>query len=203
MAEVLAVVERDRVFYRQSGGGVTFSGGEALFQAAFLRELVEGCWAAGLSMVLETCGYWSWAAVRDILSRMDQVFFDIKHMNPAIHRQMTGVDNELVLENATRIAREGIPLVIRMPLIPTINDSVENLAATAAFVSEKLGGAASVEVLPYHTLGKGKYPAIGLEYSLDHLAPPSPTDVARAKEVLMGSGIEVTILGDRSVADRA
>ncbi len=84
--DVLSVVERDRVFYRQSGGGVTFSGGEALAQTGFLQELVARCWSSGLPMVLETCGHFSWATSKDLLAKMDLIFFDIKHMDPAIHK---------------------------------------------------------------------------------------------------------------------
>jgi pyruvate formate lyase activating enzyme len=193
--DVLSVVERDRVFYRQSGGGVTFSGGEPLAQPTFLRELVEACWAAGLPMALETCGRFSWATAKDILARMELVFLDIKHMDPTVHRQMTGSDNHLILQNAIHIAREGIPLVIRVPLIPTINDGAENLTATAAFVSGDLAGALGVEVLPYHTLGKGKYRPIGLEYQLNHLVPPQTADVARAREILLDCGVELLSFG--------
>ena len=193
--DVLSVIERDRVFYRQSGGGVTFSGGEALAQPAFLRKLVDGCWAAGLPMVLETCGHFPWASAKDILARMELVFLDIKHMDPTIHRQMTGLDNRLILQNAIHIVREEISLAIRVPLIPTINDSAENLAATAAFVSEELAGTLGVEVLPYHTLGKGKYRPIGLEYQLNHLPPPQAADVARAREIFLDFGVELLRFG--------
>jgi pyruvate formate lyase activating enzyme len=196
--EVLSAVERDRVFYRQSGGGVTFSGGEALAQKRFLEALVEKCRASGLPMVLETCGHFSWARSKHILAKMDLVFLDIKHMDPAIHRRVTGVDNRLVLQNAVRIAREKIPLVIRIPLIPTINDDAENLTATAAFVSEHLGGALGVEILPYHTLGKGKYRAIGLEYQLDALTPPKAEQLAAAREILEDSGIELLSFANTS-----
>jgi pyruvate formate lyase activating enzyme len=203
VGEVLSMVERDRVFYRQSGGGVTFSGGEALAQPAFLRALAQGCWAAGLPMALETCGHWQWSAVRDIVARMDTVFLDIKHMDPVVHRRVTGVDNGLILENARRMARAEIPLVIRVPLIPTINDGPENLTATASFVAEALGGAMGVEVLPYHALGAGKYPSIGLKYPLDHLAPPPAADVARAEEIMADFGLKVLSPADGSAMDRA
>jgi pyruvate formate lyase activating enzyme len=195
LADVLAIIERDRVFYRQSGGGVTFSGGEALVQAEFLGPLVERCWAGGISMALETCGHFSWASTRELLARMDLVFLDIKHMDPVIHRRATGLDNRLILQNAIRIAREKIPLVIRVPLIPTVNDDVGNIRATAAFVSENLGGILGVEVLPYHTLGKGKYRALGLAYQLDHLVPPAVADVARARRVFQDHGVEVLYFG--------
>jgi pyruvate formate lyase activating enzyme len=195
LEEALSVIERDRVFYRQSGGGVTFSGGEALAQPEFLGNLVERCWAGGISMVLETCGHFSWPKSKELLARMDLIFLDIKHMNPLIHRQVTGVDNETIQQNAIRIAQEGLPLVIRVPLIPTINDDVDNIKATAAFVAENLDGVLGVEVLPYHTLGKGKYRALGLEYPLDHLVPPTAADMARARGIFQDFGIDVLYLG--------
>jgi pyruvate formate lyase activating enzyme len=195
VADVVSIVERDRVFYRQSGGGVTFSGGEALAQTEFLRHLVQECQARGLPMALETCGHFSWARSKDILARMDLVFLDIKHMDPVIHKRLTGVDNRVILQNAIRMVRAGILLVIRVPLIPTINDDRANIAATAAFVSENLRGALGVEVLPYHTLGKGKYRPIGLEYPLDSLVPPDAASVARAREMFQDLGVEILYLG--------
>ena len=195
LEEVLAVIERDRVFYRQSGGGVTFSGGEALAQAGFLGQLVERCWANGISMALETSGHFSWARREELLRKMDLIFLDLKHMDPLIHRRMTGVNNHIILQNAMRIVRAGLPLVIRIPLIPTVNDDEGNLRATAAFVSRHLGGVLGVEVLPYHTLGRGKFEALGLNYKLDHVAPPAAADVARAREILAEHGLEVLYLG--------
>ena len=120
---------------------------------------------------------------------MELIFFDIKHMDPRVHRRMTGVDNRLILENAIRIVREKLPLVIRVPLIPTVNDDVASIKAIAAFVSEKLGGALGVEVLPYHMLGKGKYGAIGLEYPLAHLVPTDTASIAQARTVFQDLGV--------------
>jgi pyruvate formate lyase activating enzyme len=193
--EVLSVIERDRVFYRQSGGGVTFSGGEALAQPEFLGHLVDRCWAGGISMALETCGHFSWTRCQELLTRMELIFLDVKHMDPQIHRQVTGTDNQIIQRNAVRIAQEGMPLVIRVPLIPTINDGAGNLRATADFVSKHLGGVLGVEVLPYHTLGKGKYSALSLPYELDHLGPPPAAEVARAREIFQDAGVEVVYYG--------
>ncbi len=197
---VLALVEKDRVFYRQSGGGVTFSGGEALVQVDFLNEIVKRCRSSGLSMVLETCGYFSWSKSQDVLARMDLIFLDIKHMDPVIHKQVTGVDNHTILQNAIRIVREEYPLVIRVPLIPTVNDDVENITATAAFVSENLGGVLGVEVLAYHSLGKAKFRPIGLEYQLDHLVPPDAEGVARTRRIFRDFGIQVLHFGSTPVS---
>lgn len=187
--EVLAAAERDRVFYRQSGGGVTFSGGEALAQPRFLEALVEGCQARGLSMALETSGHFPWERCEEILRAMELVFLDIKHLDPAMHRRLTGVDNRLILENARRIAHRGMPLVIRVPLIPGINDDAASVEAIAAFVSQELGGALGVEVLPYHTLGKGKYAALGLDYRLADLVPPETAAVLRARRLFQDRGV--------------
>jgi len=146
-------------------------------------------------MALETCGHFSWATSRELLARMDLIFLDIKHMDPLIHRQVTGVNNQIILQNAIRIAQEKMPLAIRVPLIPTVNDGVGNIKATAAFVAENLGGVLGVEVLPYHSLGKGKFSALGLEYRLDHLVPPAVADVARAREIFQDFDIEVLYFG--------
>ncbi|HSJ54826.1 MAG TPA: glycyl-radical enzyme activating protein [Anaerolineae bacterium] len=200
VGEVLQAVERDRVFYRQSGGGVTFSGGEALAQPRFLAALAEGCQAAGLPMALETCGYFSWATSKEILAGMELIFFDIKHVDPAVHRRVTGVDNRLILENAVRIVRNKMPLVIRVPLIPAINDDVASITAIAAFMSERLGGALGVEVLPYHTLGKGKYGAIGLDYPLAGTVPPEPASVARARKIFQDLGVANLYFGSAPLA---
>jgi len=193
--DVLSVIQRDRVFYRQSGGGVTFSGGEALVQADFLSEIVARCWSSGLPMALETCGHFSWASSKDILARMELIFLDIKHIDPGIHKQVTGSDNHIILKNAIRIARQRLPLVIRIPLIPTVNDDVENITATAAFISENLDGVLGVEVLPYHTLGKGKFKSIGLKYQLDHLVPPDAAEVSRVRKIFQDFSIEILHFG--------
>jgi pyruvate formate lyase activating enzyme len=146
-------------------------------------------------MALETCGYFPWARCKELLARMDLVFLDIKHMDPVIHRQVTGRDNQIILQNAIRITREKLPLVIRVPLIPTINDDAASITATAAFLSENLDGVLGVEVLPYHALGKGKYRPIGLEYPLDHLVPPDAADVARARGIFQDFGVEILYFG--------
>ena len=120
---------------------------------------------------------------------MDLVFLDIKHMAAAVHRRVTGVDNRIILENAVHLAQAQIPLVIRLPLIPTINDSAQNIRATAAFVAGHLHGALGVEVLPYHTLGQGKFKSIGLQYPLAGLDPPGAATVAAARQILADLGI--------------
>jgi len=179
---ILAAVERDRVFYRQSGGGVTFSGGEPTAQPGLLLFLAQRLHAAGIHLALETCGHFPWGDVAPALALMDLVFFDLKHMDSGAHARLTGVPNGLILENAVRLAGLGVPMVLRVPLVPGCNDDPENLAATAAFAA-RLGNP-PVELMPYHQLGRGKHRELGLDYALGDLEPPSAEAVERARQLL-------------------
>ena len=187
---ILAAVERDRVFYRRSGGGVTFSGGEATGQPDLLRHLARRLHDAGIHLALETCGHFPWEPNREALALMDLVYLDLKHMDGAAHARLTGVPNTLILENAARMADQGIPMIVRVPLIPGCNDDPENLAATADFAVQRLGGPA-IELMPYHTLGLGKFRELGLPYGLPDLEPASAEAVARAGQVLLSRGAKL------------
>jgi pyruvate formate lyase activating enzyme len=184
---ILAAVERDRVFYRRSGGGVSFSGGEATGQPELLAHLAERLHGSGIHLTLETCGHFPWAPLEATLARMDLVYFDLKHMDSAAHARLTGQPNGLILANAARLAERGIPMILRLPLIPGRNDDPGNLAATGAFAAA-LG--APVELMPYHTLGVGKFRDLGLAYGLDGLAPPSAQALEQARLVLAGCSVK-------------
>lgn len=177
---ILEAVERDRVFYRRSGGGVTFSGGEATGQPELLGLLARRMHDGGIHLTLETCGHFPWERNEAALDLMDLVYFDLKHMDSAAHARLTGQPNALILGNAVRCAERGIPMILRLPLIPGCNDDPANLAATGAFAA-RLG--AAVELMPYHTLGLGKYRELGLPYPLD-AREPSAEDLARARSAL-------------------
>ncbi len=143
------------------GGGVTFSGGEPLAQAEFLFAAAEEL--EGVHKVLETCGYAPPEIFRQAMDRFDLIYMDLKLMDPAAHRAYTGADNGLILENAARLRAGRTPFVIRVPLIPGVTDTEENLAAVAAF----LRGATAlqyVELLPYNAMAGAKYPWLGLRY---------------------------------------
>ncbi len=187
--EVAAVIERDAVFYRRSDGGVTFSGGEPLMQPVFLRHLLERCRAAGIHTTLETCGYFQWRTGEDIVRRADLVFLDLKHMDPAMHRKITGVSNELILRNAVDMSRAGVPLIIRIPVVPSLTDSSENVRATAEFVARELASARGIELLPYHGLGKTKYTELGLRYELDNVRAPLKENLAALGEIVARAGL--------------
>lgn len=183
--EILEQIERQRIFYRSSGGGITFTGGEATMQEAFLRELTGEFYDRGISMALETCGYFTFENVRDILEKMDLIFYDLKHMDAGKHREFTGVSNEKILENAGRTAGLGIPMVVRIPAIHGVNTDERNLRAACDFMREHMPGA-KLEFLPYHRFGEEKYRQLGLSLPPAEFATPPSEEIAdwrrKAKE---------------------
>lgn len=189
--EVLEVVKSDRLFYQNSGGGVTASGGEPSSQHEFVTELFKRCQESGIDTALDTCGYIRWEVLERILQYTNLVLLDIKHMDPEKHRQLTGVSNSLILDNARRIARQGILVVVRVPLIPGCNDSVENIRAVGKFASET--GLTRIDLVPYHQLGKNKYKRLCKKYELEELSPPTENEVQATQEILESYKIEVTI----------
>lgn len=186
--DILEQIERDAIFFRASGGGVTFSGGEPTFQLPFLRSLSQGLYDAGISLAIETCGYFDWERARDIFENMHHVFLDMKHMDERIHRDLTGVSNEIILQNAQHIHDTGVSLTIRIPVIPDINGTPENFSATADFLKTKLPHA-SLELLPYHDLGKEKYEAIGLQGHISNFIIPDEKFMRKAESFFRENGI--------------
>lgn len=172
--EVMKVIRKDASFYSNSGGGVTFSGGECTMQGAFLMELVEVCLNEGLHTCIDACGQTEPKLFERLLGRADLFLFDIKHMDSAQHKRLTGMGNELIQRNLG-IALETFPekIHIRIPLMPGLNDSEENIAAVAARL--KPYEVRHVDVLPCHFFGSSKYNALGLsqpavrEYAPDEL----------------------------------
>ena len=189
VSQVVSQVERDAVFFRFSGGGVTFSGGEPTVQEGFLRALTEAFYSRGISMWMETCGHFNFDDIKDILTKMEHVFYDIKCMNSALHKAYTGVDNALVLENAVKLHKLGIPIAVRIPAMKDVNFTEENLTATARFMRENLPGA-TIEFLPYHNLGKEKYEKLQLEECFREFTAPGKQEIAEAKEFFRNYGIE-------------
>lgn len=193
LEEVLRKVERDDLFFRSSGGGVTFSGGEPTAQAPFLRALANAFEARGIDMCIETCGYFQWDEVEDIFAKFSRVLYDLKHMDEEAHRELTGVSNRLILENCARVARAGLPMTVRVPVIRGLNGTRENLAATAGFILNDLKNAdVSVELLPYHDLGTEKYRAIGQpEFMHDEYETPSQEEMDEFEELFRQAGLPV------------
>jgi len=193
--EVLRVIERDQVFYARSGGGITLSGGEVTLQGLFASEVLKRCKADGIHTAIETCGYTDWANLERILIHTDLVLYDLKTIDPEKHREFTGVSNDVILENARKIVRAGIPMTIRIPVIPGYTDSKDDLRATAAFIREELNGTESVHLLPYELIGATKYDKLGREYALKNVVTPSNEALAWIKGIFEAFGLKVQVRG--------
>lgn len=188
--DVIAEVLADKAFYTSSGGGVTLSGGEPLMQRAFAFAILEECQSLGLHTAIETAANCRWEDLESVLPVTDLFMMDIKHMDPVRHKEATGASNERILANAKRLAASGKPVLFRVPVVPTVNDTVEEISAIAAFVHElgELGVAEhnrrlnlpQLELLTFHRLAADKYQSLGLDYRAAQLVPP---DKARMAEL--------------------
>jgi hypothetical protein len=188
-AEILTAVRRQMIFYRKSGGGVTFSGGEATVQTEFLRELAGEIYDMAVPMAIETCGEFSFEEIRDILEKMDQIFYDIKLTDRERHRYFTGKDNDRILENAKRVYGLGIPMVIRMPVLLGVNGDEKSIRELIGFLAQNCP-MAKLEFLPYHTLGEEKYRQLGRELPPEEFQRPSDKDIETWCEMAEQAGIE-------------
>jgi pyruvate formate lyase activating enzyme len=195
-AEVMAEIEKDEVFYYRSGGGVTISGGEPLAQGDFVLEIVTACRARGIHTAMETSAYAPWQRLAPLIASLDLIFVDLKHMDDAIHRQITGVGCRLVQDNLRRLVREtGRPaIVIRVPVVPGINDHADNLRRTARFARD-LAGVEHVELLPYHRLGVQSYAASGKQYAIAEIQPPSVERMNALAELMRSENVAVRVGG--------
>lgn len=191
--QVMREIERDVVFYARSGGGVTLSGGEPLSQPEFTGEVARRCKARGIPVALDTSGFASWEVVEGVLDSVDLVLYDIKSMDPILHRELTGVPNDIILDNARRISLAGLALVLRVPVIPGLNDSPENLRALAEF-ARGLPRLSGVDLLPYHRLGLPKYSMLGMESRVQGLQQPSREYITKVQESIEACGVKVRIV---------
>ncbi len=190
-------LERDRVFYEESGGGVTFSGGEPLAEGQnleFVLAALDACRERGLHRAIDTSGYTARDVMLDAAARADLILYDLKLMDDRRHRQATGVGNALILENLKALSSGSVEVWIRLPFIPGVNDDRENLDATGAFVSS-LPRRHPVHLLPFHAWGGDKARRIGLPDSMRNLEQPTAEAVRAAVGVLEGFGLEVRVGG--------
>jgi pyruvate formate lyase activating enzyme len=190
--EVLREVLRDSDYYAQSGGGVTASGGEPLMQGEFVASFFKRCQQAGVHTALDTSGYASSRILHKVLRYTNLVLFDIKLMDAGLSRRFTGVSNKLILHNAREIDASGIPQIIRVPLIPSINCFEQNIRDIAHFV-KSLKQKTPVELLPYHRLGLSKYESLDRRYRLRNEDVPSEEYVHRIQDIFLALGVECKI----------
>lgn len=189
--EVYRELAADLPYYRESDGGVTLSGGEPLMQAEFARELLKCCRENGIGTAIETNLSLPFERMEGLLPYLDQVFFDIKLMDDAQHRQVTGISNATVLENAQRLAYSGIPAVVRTPLIPGITDTAENIGAIASFVRTLPNVRYYYELLNFNPLGEEKYRALGLTCVHEGKRPLKKEALLALAQAAQESGIRV------------
>jgi pyruvate formate lyase activating enzyme len=195
VAEVMAEVRKDVPFYDESGGGVTFSGGEPLMQPDFLLELLDACGQLELHRAVDTCGYAGKATLLKVADKADLILYDIKHMDPEIHEKYTGVSNERILDNLRALACRDVTIRIRYPLIPGVNDDRRNVQALGGFLRQ-LHRLCDVDILPYHDVAGSKYQRFGYTYRLEHVPIPDPAHLNEIAALLSSYGLCVTIGGN-------
>ena len=186
--ELVREIRHQAVFYRFSGGGVTFSGGEAAMQPDFLAELADRLYDDGVSLAIETCGVFDFHRLAPVLRKMDLIFYDFKHIDPETHREYTGRDNRLVLENLPRTAALGVPLVVRIPVVPGFNADDGTLSAMFRWLRDHVP-AAALELLPCHSFGEEKYRQLGRK--VPNFPAPDPADMDRWRAMAEKTGLTV------------
>lgn len=174
--ELYSEIEKDRQFYSIYGGGVTFSGGEPLTHAKYLKEIARKCHNNGINVVVESCGYGEYEEFKDALPYINAMFMDIKHIDSKIHKTMTGMDNKLILDNIKRISEFGIPITIRTPIVPGYTNSEKNIKGISEFIST-IPTVKEYELLKYHNFGEPKYNSLGKPYSLNGVVEPSDQEM--------------------------
>ncbi len=194
VAEVVAELVRDRVFYARSGGGVTLSGGEPLLQPEFTAALIDACKGEGLHTALETSGYQRWEVFEQVLASLDLLFYDLKTMDPEKHRRLVGVSNEPILENLRKAVERGVPTIVRVPVVAGLTDGAADCHALAEFL-RGIPRIERIDLLPYHRLGEGMYARLGRTYALPGIPPVTDEKMEDLAAILRGHGFPVQIGG--------
>ena len=199
MEEILA----DKPFYESSGGGVTLSGGEPALSSDFAREILEQCKHHRLHTAIETCGEVPWTSLEALLPFTDLIMMDLKHVDGAKHQLATGQPNDRILSNARRLASSGKTIVFRTPVVPSVNDTEEEIMQIAAFIreltersrsaSQNGSGAITYELLAFHKLAAGKYTSLDLDYKARDIEPPTKERMTTLLEAARRSGIDASM----------
>lgn len=192
--ELLAEVEKDSTFYHKSEGGITVSGGECTMQPEFLLSFLKKCKENYFHVTLDTCGFVEWNIFKKIIEYVDLVLYDVKITNEENHIKYTGKSNKLILENLKKLSKKGIPIIIRIPLIPGFNDSEKEMSTIADMVS-KLKNIQEVNILPYHRLGESKHTRLGNEYKMKDIKPPNNACLEKVKSFFINRGMKIKIGG--------
>lgn len=194
--ELVKELMKDQMFYEQSGGGVTFSGGEVMsvdmdFVLAAAKELDR----QGISLTIDTCGYAPYERFQKILPYVDTFLYDVKIMDPELHKKYIGVDNKLILENLVRLSQDGARIYIRIPTIKEVNGNEQNMKETIAFLQEHDIHPAQINLLPYHDTGSGKYRKLDMEYKGTDLHAPDKEEMEALAAIFINAGYTNTKIG--------
>lgn len=191
--EVIKEIEKDLVFYEESGGGVTFSGGEPLGQSEFLEGLLNGCREKKIHTAVDTSGYISWEILNKMIPKVDLFLYDLKLMDNERHKKYTGVSNELILENLKKLSSAHNNIFVRFPVIPGINDDYQNIRKLGEFLSSL--EMTQVNLLSYHYIGKDKYRRLGSAYKLATTQLPSKEKLSEVSTILRKFNLNVKLRG--------
>src|SRR5271157_5233246 len=192
--QVISEIQRDVPFFDESGGGVTFTGGEPLMQPHFLLDALRACKAIDLHTALDTSGYADWSFLEPVSDYTDLFLYDIKLMDAQEHRKYCGVSNELILSNLRKLSKKGALIYLRVPIIPGITDTRQNLDQIADLAGS-LPAVRRVDILPYHLAALGKYTRLNLSYRLADVLPPSEERMLAIQDQLQSYGLQVKIGG--------
>jgi len=204
LAEVMRSIRSDVTFFDESHGGVTFSGGEPLLQPEFLLALLKQCRLEDIHTALDTSGYASWQAFERVLPHVNLFLYDLKTMDDTLHRKYTGVSNRLILQNLQRLSAAGAAVILRLPLVPGVNDHPADLVA-AAQLAAMLPSLQHVDLLPYHSSAAGKYEGLKLAYRLPGVPSPTAAQMESAAKIFRSYGLTVhiaTLASPAADADR-
>ena len=196
-SQLMERIERDRIFYDVSGGGVTLGGGDVIIQPEAGGDLLKACKKSGINTAVETSGYGRCSSLMGLAKYTDLFLYDIKIMDSEKHLKYTGVSNEIILKNCIQLVKHGHRVLVRVPLIKGINDDGDNIIKMASFLQSFIPykNFKGVELLPYHRLSLGKYPALGLNYELKGDYTMLPERLLAIEYILKGAGVQAKIVG--------
>ena len=194
--DVIEILDRERVFINQSGGGVTFSGGEPMLQFDFLLDVLKACKTGGYHTAVDTSGYSSTENYKAIIPFTDLFLFDIKHLDDKKHLELTGVSNKIIIDNLLMLSRGGRNIMLRIPVIPGKNDDNVHMKALIDFINTmNKGNINKISLLPYHKIGSTKYRRFNRKWEMEGVEPPSTEEMKLLKELFIETGVKVKIGG--------
>jgi len=193
--ELVEIIEKERIHIDQSGGGVTFSGGEPLMHSEFLLKMLKACGEKELHRTVDTSGFSDTNTLLEVAKHTELFLYDVKHMDSEVHKKWTGVGNKLIHENLKVLAETGVEINIRIPLIKNVNSDEKSITEIAKFVAGLPGEKPLVNILPYHNIAANKYNKLGTDYTEFNMAETSELEQNRAIKIFEEFGLEAEIGG--------